>query len=426
MTKQELKKIVAAEIDAAQDKIIEIAEKILKNPEMGYKEYKTAALVKETFSSLGIEYRDGLAITGVKGKLKGKKSDVTVCVMGELDAVICQTNPEADPITGAAHACGHNGQIANMLGAAFGLSKISKELFGDVCFFAVPAEEFVELSEREAFANEGKIKYLGGKQELIRIGEFDDIDMAMMVHAHGNESEPMVAVDGGSLGFVAKTIEFEGKAAHGSTPYEGVNALNAATLALACIHAQRETFRDEDKVRIHPIITNGGELVNVVPASATIETYVRAANFEAIKDASMKVDRAVEGASYAVGVKSKIKNFKGYLPLKQSENLSKIFAENAKEFVPENRIYHGINMTGSSDVGDLSHLIPTIQPTVGGYVGALHTKEFGASDKYLAYVVPAKIMAFTVIDLLADDAALAKQIKAEFKPLLTKEEYYKI
>lgn len=426
MTKNELKKIVGEAIDAAQDEIIEIADKILKNPEMGYKEFKTAELVKKTFEKLGIEYRSELAVTGVKGRMKGKSSDVTVCVMGELDAVISKTNPDANPETGAAHACGHNGQIANMLGAAFGLSAVKNELSGDVCFFAVPAEEFVELGEREALANEGKIKYFGGKQELIRLGEFDDVDMAMMVHAHGNDGEPMVSVDGGSLGFVAKTIDFYGKATHGSTPYEGVNALNAATLALACIHAQRETFRDEDKVRIHPIITNGGELVNVVPANATIETYVRAASFEAIKDASMKVDRATEGAAHAVGATSRVKNFKGYLPLKQSKALSALFAGNAKQFVPEDRIYHGIDMTGSSDVGDLSHLIPTIQPTVGGFVGALHSADFHATDKYLAYVVPAKLMAYTVIDLLADDAAVAKKIKQEFKPLLTKEEYFNV
>ena len=426
MTKAELKRIVCEAIDARKEEIIEIAEKIKKNPELGYKEYKTAGLVKETLTSLGIEYRDGLALTGVKGVMKGKESLYTVAVMGELDAVICSSNPDSDPETGAAHACGHNGQIANMLGAAMGLSAVKDELFGDVCFFAVPAEEFVEISEREALANEGKIKYLGGKQELIRLGEFDDVDMAMMVHAHGNETEPMVAVDGGSLGFVAKTVEFKGKATHGSTPYDGVNALNAAMAAMMCIHAQRETFRDEDKVRIHPIITKGGELVNVVPSNVVMETYVRASNYEAILDAASKVDRAVEGASYAVGAKCEIKNFKGYLPLKQSEKLSAIFAENSKQFVPEEKIYHGLNMTGSSDVGDLSHFIPTIQPTVGGFAGALHAEEFKAWDKYLAYVIPAKIMAMTVVDLLSDGAALAKSVKDGFTPLLTKEEYIKI
>ena len=426
MTKAELKRIVCEAIDARKEEIIEIAEKIKKNPELGYKEYKTAGLVKETLTSLGIEYRDGLALTGVKGVMKGKESLYTVAVMGELDAVICSSNPDSDPETGAAHACGHNGQIANMLGAAMGLSAVKDELFGDVCFFAVPAEEFVEISEREALANEGKIKYLGGKQELIRLGEFDDVDMAMMVHAHGNETEPMVAVDGGSLGFVAKTVEFKGKATHGSTPYDGVNALNAAMAAMMCIHAQRETFRDEDKVRIHPIITKGGELVNVVPSNVVMETYVRASNYEAILDAASKVDRAVEGASYAVGAKCEIKNFKGYLPLKQSEKLSAIFAENSKQFVPEEKIYHGLNMTGSSDVGDLSHFIPTIQPTVGGFAGALHAEEFKAGDKYLAYVIPAKIMAMTVVDLLSDGAALAKSVKDGFTPLLTKEEYIKI
>jgi amidohydrolase len=358
--------------------------------------------------------------------MKGRNSDVSVCVMGELDAVICRTNPDADEATGAAHACGHNAQIASMLGAAIGLSEIKDSLDGDVVFFAVPAEEFVELSYREGLAEEGRIKYLGGKQELIRIGAFDDVDMAMMVHSHGNSPEALVSVGGSSLGFVAKTVEFKGKAAHGSTPYDGVNALNAATAALMCIHAQRETFRDEDKIRIHPIITNGGELVNIVPANVTMETYVRGANFKAIKDASMKVDRAIEGASYAVGAKSEIKNFKGYLPLMQDPTLSSLFKENAKRFVPEDKIYEGINMIGSSDVGDLSHIIPTIQPTMGGFYGAAHSQEFKISSDELAYLQPAKIMALTVIDLLFDGACLAKKIKSEFTPLLTKEEYYNI
>ena len=157
-----------------------------------------------------------------------------------------------------------------------------------------------------------------------------------------------------------------------------------------------------------------------------METYVRGANVSGIEDASAKVDRAIEGASYAIGAKAEIRNYKGYLPLIQNEALSAVFEECAKEFIPEDKIYHGYETAGSSDVGDLSHLIPTIQPTMGGYFGSLHSKEFKISDVNTAYIIPAKIMAATVIELLVGDAECAKRIKAEFKPILTKEKYIKI
>lgn len=425
MDKQLLKRAVCEEIDRNSGKIIEIAEHILANPELGYKERATAEYVKEQLSSLGIPCRDGLALTGVKGRLKGGRSEANVCVIGELDAVLCNTHPTANKESGAAHACGHNAQLAAMLGVAIGLSKYASELDGDVTFFAVPAEEFVEIGYRDSLAKDGKIKYLGGKQELIRLGEFDDIDAAMMVHAQGNTPGNEVFVDGGSLGFVAKTVEFIGKAAHaGGAPHEGVNALNAAMAAMMCIHAQRETFRDEDRIRVHPIITNGGELVNVVPANVTMETYVRGASFEAINDAAAKVDRAIKGSAYAIGAEAEITDFKGYLPLCQDKALGAIFAENAAQFTERENIHYGIDMVGSTDMGDLCHLIPAIQPTMGGWIGNLHAKDFAPTDTTLAYINPAKIMAMMVIDLLYDGATAAKEIKAAFVPKLTKEEYF--
>ena len=425
MDKQLLKRAVCEEIDRNSGKIIEIAEHILANPELGYKERATAEYVKEQLSSLDSPCRDGRALTGVKGRLKGGRSEANVCVIGELDAVLCNTHPTANKESGAAHACGHNAQLAAMLGVAIGLSKYASELDGDVTFFAVPAEEFVEIGYRDSLAKDGKIKYLGGKQELIRLGEFDDIDAAMMVHAQGNTPGNEVFVDGGSLGFVAKTVEFIGKAAHaGGAPHEGVNALNAAMAAMMCIHAQRETFRDEDRIRVHPIITNGGELVNVVPANVTMETYVRGASFEAINDAAAKVDRAIKGSAYAIGAEAEITDFKGYLPLCQDKALGAIFAENAAQFTERENIHYGIDMVGSTDMGDLCHLIPAIQPTMGGWTGNLHAKDFAPTDTTLAYINPAKIMAMTVIDLLYDGAAAAKEIKAAFVPKLTKEEYF--
>ena len=403
-------------IDARREDIIRIAEQVMKNPELGYKEYKTSELVKQELGKLGVSCRSGLALTGVKGTVGKADAEINVAVIGELDAIRCFGHPDADPETGAAHACGHHAQIAILLGAAYGIleSGVLDELDGKVTFFAVPAEEFAELEYREQLKRDGKISYFGGKQELISLGEFDDIDISMMLHSLSDSPEPTILLGGSSLGFTAKQISFKGKAVHGSEPFEGVNALNAAMLALMGIHANRETFRDSDKVRIHPIITNGGELVNVVPAKTTIETYVRGARAEAIEDACRKVDAAVRGGAMAVGAECEIVDTVGYLPLHQDKELTEIFAENAKELVGEEHLRYGIDMIGSTDMGDLSAKMPCIHPSMGGYVGSAHGIDFATVDPDAAYILPAKLLAATVCDLLRDGAARAKSIKANF------------
>lgn len=403
-------------IDENRDSIIACGEYILNNPEMGYKEFKTSQRVKEEFEKLGIPFEADLAITGVKGTVGKKDAKINVCIIGELDAVKCFEHPNADSETGAAHACGHNAQIAAMIGAAYGIVKsgVLDEIDGKITFFAVPAEEFIELEYREQLIKSGKITYMAGKQELIHIGAFDDIDMAMMIHSHALTPSFNVYIDGTSLGFETKQISFEGKAAHGSEPYNGVNALNAAMLALMGINANRETFRDEDRIRIHPIVTNGGDVVNVIPDRAVIETYVRGAATDAIEDACKKVDNAVNAGAMAVGAKCTIKNVPGYKPLHQDKNLSVVFEENTLMFTPAENIYHGVNMTGSTDMGDLSQIMPAIQPTMGGFTGALHGKDFAIVDKETVYITASKILACTAYDLLKDGAKKAIEIKENF------------
>jgi amidohydrolase len=403
-------------IDKNRDSIIECGEYILNNPELGYKEFKTSKRVKDEFEKLCIPYEDNLAITGVKGTIGKKDAKINVCIIGELDAIKCFEHPYANKESGAAHACGHNAQIAAMIGAAYGLVKsgVLEKLDGKVTFFAVPAEEFVELEYREQLVKSGKITYMAGKQELIHIGAFDDIDMAMMIHSHALTPEFKVYINGSSLGFDTKQITFEGKASHGSEPFNGINALNAATLALMGINANRETFRDEDRIRIHPIVTNGGDIVNVIPDRAVIETYVRGASTTAIADACQKVDNAVKAGAMAVGAKCSIKNVKGYEPLVQDEMLSSVFEDNALLFTTPDKIYHNVNMTGSTDMGDLSQIMPAIQPTMGGFNGPLHGKDFEIADMETVYISASKILAATVYDLLKDNAAYALKIKENF------------
>ena len=394
-------KIIHA-IDENRGEIIRCGEYVLSNPELGYKEFKTSQFVKTEFEKLNIPYTDGLAVTGVKGCISSGRPGPNVCIIGEMDAIRCYGHKYADRDTGAAHACGHNAQIASMLGAAYGFVKSGAidSIKGKLTFFAVPAEEFAELEYRSTLKAEGKIKHFGGKQELISIGAFDDVDFAMMIHSQAGVTAPEVFLGGSSLGFTAKEISFLGKAAHGSEPFDGINALNAAMLALMGINANRETFRDEDKIRIHPIISNGGELVNVVPSRVTVETYVRGAKKEAIERACRKVDAAVRGGALAVGAQCEINDIPGYMPLSQDKRLTEIFEENAKELVGEKYIHHGMDMTGSTDMGDLSMKIPCIQPTMGGFSGTAHGTDFAVSDEAAAYITPAKLLACTAYDIL--------------------------
>ena len=271
----------------------------------------------------------------------------------------------------------------------------------------------MEIGWRSALRQQGELEYLGGKQQLIAEGAFDDVDMALMVHSETGAEGAHVVVGGPAGGFIGKEVQFTGKEAHaGGAPWEGVNALNAAALAIQAIHAQRETFRNTDQVRVHPILTKGGDLVNTVPADVRMESYVRAATIEAMQSANAKVDRAIRGAAYAIGAGAHICNLPGYLPLRQNGALSALFAENARALLPGARVDEGLPFCGSTDMGDLSYLLPVIQPTVSGFAGAAHSKDFCITDPQLAYIAPAKLLAMTVIDLLAGGAEQALAVKS--------------
>jgi len=429
LTKDELKALAIKAVDENKDKIIAIGDSIFEEPELGYKEEATANKVKQVFDELDIQYRSEIAITGVVATLKGAKNKTKIAVMGELDAVVSPAHPYANPTTGAAHACGHNCMIAALTGVAYALktTNIMEHLSGDVALMALPAEEYVEIEYRKSLIDEGKVSFIGGKQEFIKLGEFDDIDIALMEH-NGAEHHGIVACGGyGSNGFLGKIIQYEGRAAHaGATPHLGVNALNAANIGLVAVNYQRETFLDKDAIRIHPIITKGGDLVNVVPDDVRIETYIRGANIEAILDANKKVDRAFKAGGDAVGAKTKITTLPGYLPLIMCNPLIEVIVENQKQILGNERvIFTGPPMGGSTDAGDLSSIIPVLHCGFGGVSGDLHSQDFAITNKEVAYLAAAKCLAMTVIDLLFDDAKKACDIKNTFKPAMTKDEYLK-
>jgi metal-dependent amidase/aminoacylase/carboxypeptidase family protein len=311
-----------------------------------------------------------------------------------------------------------------MIGAGMGLQAVMDELDGDVVLFAVPAEEYIEVEWRLGLREQGKIEFLVGKAELIRLGEFGDVDMAIITHTNARAEDALASVGDTHNGCVVKFMRFIGRGAHaGSAPHLGINALKAAQIALHAIDANRETFRDDDTIRVHPIVTRGGEAVSAVPADVRLETFVRGKTVEAIADAARKVDRSLRAGAQAMGARVEITTLPGYLPQQMDPNLVALARANCIAVVGEANMGRPRHSTGSTDVGDLGFIMPEVHPRAGGVRGTIHGADYVVVDHVLAAVNPAKAMAMTVVDLLSDGAREARRVKAEAGPKLSREEY---
>ena len=424
---EEIKKEICAIIDKQATSVIEIVKDIGAHPELGFKEFRTSDVVNDYLRSSGFDTERKLAITGIKAKLKKESQGPNIAVIGELDGIICSESSWADKITGATHNCGHNVQLGILIAVAqaFKKSGTASQLGGNISFMAVPAEEYIELEYRSELRKRGEIRYFGGKQELVWRGAFDDVDAAMMVHSQGNTPQPFVTVFETSIGLIAEMIRYIGKTAHaGVAPEEGINALYAAVQGINAVNAMRETFRDEDRNRVHFIITKGGEVVNSVPADVRLECMVRANNIPSMTRLLEKTERAFRSGGDAMGAVTEINRLSGYLPLACNESMNILFAENALRFVPNNQVTAVDFFKLSTDMGDVTHLMPAIHPMVGGVNGALHAANFNAVDYMAAVITPAKIVASTLVDLLTNNAAIMQKIIDSDRPLLTKQTYF--
>lgn len=422
-----LKGKVIEQVEKDKEEYLKVGRRIYENPETGFKEHQTTNFIANELKKLGFRVDRNIAVTGCRAYGKEKKEEIKIAVLGELDSVICSEHPDSDEKTGAVHACGHNIQVAVMYGVASALKKsgILDKLDGSVDFIAVPAEEYIELDFREDLKNKGELHYYSGKQELIYKGAFDDVSMVMMIHNFPIAGQGFkIANQVSGTGFIGKNINFIGKEAHaGGAPFDGINALNMASIAINSMHVQRETFKDEDKVRVHQIITKGGTIVNAVPNDVQMETCIRANSIDALKDANEKVNRCVKGAAITLGGHAEVRDMPGYLPMNTDPYLANIFGENAKMFYQEKEIVPYYNSTASFDIGDLSMFIPALHPLSSGIEGGLHGRDYKIVNEEDAYINPIKIMACTIIDLLANQASLGKKVIDQFIPIMGKEEY---
>ena len=428
-TVNELKSHAISIINSDKETFIDAAKTVYEIPETGFNEVKTSKFIDGQLRGLGFSVQTGIAKTGLKATITGKDSGPTIAVIAELDALNVPMHLGADTETGAAHACRHHAQIGILLGVAAALrgAFIKNSLSGKVVLIATPAEEFIEIQERLNLRKNSEIEFLSGKQEMIRLGTFDDVDMAMMVHTAVGSGTPMLNIGGTSNAHVSHQVRYIGKSSHaGGAPDQGINALQAAMFANSAINTQRETFREMDVARVHGIISRGGVAVNAVPDDILYEGRVRAKSLNALDHVSKQVIRCYKAGALSVGGTAEILEIAGYHPLRQDSNIQEIFVSNARSILGKESIKvlpETYSQGGSTDMGDLSCIMPVIHPYAISASGVGHGADYIIEDYDRAVIAPAKVVAATVIDLLANGASAAKKVIDDYSATYSRDNY---
>ena len=414
-----------AYVDKQRQLILDAFHHIWANPETGYREWKTHKYLADAFEGLGYTLKLAGNIPGFTAEIDTGRPGPTVLVFGEMDGLLIPNHPDCDKQTGAVHACGHCCQTAALLGLAAALKEPGAldEMCGKIRLVAVPAEELIEMEYRKELYDQGIIHYYGGKPEFLRRGLLDGADLAFMIHT--SEAGRVGSCPGGSNGLIAKTVTFQGVAAHaGAAPHQGVNALYAANLALNAINALRETFKDSSHIRVHPVITAGGESVNTVPDEVKLESYIRGATMAEIAAVNKKVNRAIAASAAALGAKVHIHDIPGYCPRKNGTDFMKVLEEAMQGIVDEVKCDPDNWSAGCSDMGDISSVMPAIHPFIGGAEGTAHGVDYRVVDPELACVDSAKVQLRMLKLLLEKDGAVAKQIVADYEPFFASYQDY--
>ncbi|GEN57638.1 amidohydrolase [Halolactibacillus alkaliphilus] len=374
-------------IDKIESDLLKICTHLFENPELGDQEFIAQEQLVNYLIEHDFHVETGLVErpTSFRATFKSDKEGPTIGIMAEYDAL---------PVIG--HGCGHN-LIATMgIGAGILLSKVLNDIGGKVIVYGTPAEE----------TN-------GAKVPMADAGLFDECDVAMMVHPAG-----ISAKSGESLAMDAIEFRFEGKTSHAAaSPEEGINALDSVIQLFNGINALRQHVKDD--VRIHGVITEGGQAANVVPDLAISQFYIRAKERAYVNEVVDKVKKIAEGAALMTGATLAIRNYElSYDNMITNQTLSNIYTEQLYK-AGETFIDDARGGLGSMDMGNVSHRVPAIHPYIGmGKEGLVaHTTEF--RDQTMkesgkdALRRGALSMALTGYQCLTDQALLA-EIKREF------------
>ena len=408
---------IVKNVDKYRQDILDAERWIWKHPEVGYTEWQTHAYLLEKFRSYGYDPIEAGNIPGFYVDLDTGRPGPCLAIMGELDALDIAAHPES--VNGMTHCCGHNCQCAEMVGIAAVLSEPGAldGLSGTIRLMLVPAEEMIQLEFRKGLMEKGIIKYLGGKPEFMHRGYFDGVDLALMVHTDNNNDYDFTCQDGFN-GIIAKILTYKGRSSHaGGSPEDGINAQYAATVGLDGCNALRETFRDQDHIRFHPILKGVKSAVNIIPDEMRIESYTRGKGTEAIVSANKKLNRALAAGAVALGAQLHICDMPGYATEYHDHAFMDLCQKCCEDLSGKDKVKfdHSAWSTGSSDFGDLTMVMPGVQFYANGHTGLGHGIDFCVAEPERACVNPAKAELFIADALLSDGAVKAKEIVANYK-----------
>ena len=379
------KEIVVSDNTAAADLLVDLSHRVWDTPEIAFEEYKTADMTSHVLVDAGFEVERGVADLPTAWSATYGSGELTVTICAELDAL---------PDIG--HACGHNVIAAAGVGAGLALRNVADDLGITVRVLGTPAEE------------QG-----GGKILMLERGAFDGTHMAMMVHPAPNEGDRFP-----TLAIAQCDFHFHGRTAHASvTPHMGVNAADAITVAQVGLGLLRQHLEPEDQV--HGIVTKGGEAANIVPGNASARYFYRASDLEALSQLEPRIRACFEAGAMATGATLEIQPLgPPYSEFAHDIDLVEKYRKNAEAL---GRTFDSTPRrgAGSTDMANVSLLMPTIHPMLGLDSGSAvnHQPEFAAycrtpvADR--AAVEGALSMALTAVDASTDEATRARLLSHE-------------
>lgn len=383
-----IKERLRAHVEARAELLVDASHRIHSNPELGYQERYAHDLLVD------LARREGLHVeAGAHGL--DTAFVATAGSSGPMVAVLC----EYDALPGLGHACGHNIIAAAGLGAGLAAAAVAEEAGGRVAVIGTPAEEGG-----------------GGKIRLIQAGAFDGVDVAMMVHPAGADLDRMDTIAVQEL-----YATYTGRAAHAAAaPHEGRNALDAAVLGYLNVAALRQHIRPEE--RVHGIFSDGGEKPNIVPARARTEWMVRSPSILSLQPLKERVAGCLLAGAHAAGCEVELvwKDVV-YADMLDNQALVDLYAGNAAALGrPVARPTPSTKVVGSTDMGNVSYLVPSIHPMVAAAPAgtAIHTTDFAGHARSemgdRAVVDAAVAMAWTAADLWCTEGVL-EAVREEFQ-----------
>ncbi len=382
-----MKKIINERIEEISHELIEMADYIFDNPEIGLEEYRSAEVIINKLEENGFKVEKGIAGMETAFRAVYENGD-----RGPSIGLLC----EYDAIEGMGHACGHHMQGPAIIGAAIGVKETLKEENYRIVVYGTPAEETI-----------------GGKIGMVREGFFKDIDVALMMHA-----SPTTTTDVKSLAMSNFKVTFHGTSAHAAlAPERGRSALDGLLLLFQGIEFMREHVKED--TRMHYTITNAGGPANVVPKVAEARFSLRSYDRAYLNSVIARFKKVVQGAALMTETTCQIEEIKSLDNKIPVIKLNDILMENARG-VEAPRITPPREKTGSTDFGNVMYQVPgsCIRVAFVPEGTSSHSEEYLKSGKrkeaHDAVIMGAKILANSSYDLISN-IDLLKEIKEEFK-----------